>query len=73
MLHCGNQTCRFRVIGSLLFFMVLFCPKFSRGAAPTTDAKLADIIKKARARRRDASCAGGLRFILQRAISPRYR
>jgi hypothetical protein len=52
MLRCGIQPCRFRVIGSLLFFMLLFCPEFSRAAAPTTDAKLTDIIKKARARSR---------------------
>ena len=48
MLHCGNQMRRFRVIGSLLFFMMLMSPDLSRAASPTADAKLADIIKKAR-------------------------
>jgi iron(III) transport system substrate-binding protein len=48
MLHNGHPMCRFSVIGSILFFIVLWNPDFSRAASPAPDARLTDIIKRAR-------------------------
>jgi hypothetical protein len=44
MRHGGNPICRFWVSGSILFFILLLSPNFSRAASPAADAKLADII-----------------------------